>query len=392
MIIGKTVILSLLILAVLVIRAVFQKKISPVIVYALWLLVAVRVFWPGMIVTSPFSIMNTSLWQNVGNVISKEESRQSKEYKMQQYQEYLEKLKRRSAELEQGAAEMEQRPETGQQQRIEQSFSGSEAYEIFKHKSGENLTFFEKMRFFAVRIWSAGMIILTVVFIRRNLILYGYLKKTRKKFQEVYVGKRKITVFLSGNELPSPCLFGVFPAIYIPERCICAGENAGNGFCELTAEGKERLSFILEHELTHYRHGDFIWSLVRILCLIYVWYNPLVWLAAGLSARDSELACDRGCVKRLGKEKRIAYGEALLAMIISVREGGALLCHATMMTSDGKFMKKRIEKIVENRENSMIAAAAVMILSFFLILTLFCAGTVFMGAADEGSRTANTAF
>ena len=62
----------------------------------------------------------------------------------------------------------------------------------------------------------------------------------------------------------------------------------------------QALSFILRHELTHYRHLDHIWSILRGIALAVHWWNPLVWLAVVYSRRDGELACDEGALKRLG--------------------------------------------------------------------------------------------
>ena len=68
--------------------------------------------------------------------------------------------------------------------------------------------------------------------------------------------------------------------------------------------------YALAHELTHYRHLDHIWSLVRLVCLALWWFHPLVWAAAWLSRRDGELACDEGVLERLGSEHRLPYGRA----------------------------------------------------------------------------------
>ena len=80
--------------------------------------------------------------------------------------------------------------------------------------------------------------------------------------------------------LPSPCLYGFpRPAVYLTPAA--AGEP-------------ELLGHVLRHELTHRRHGDHIWAVLRAAALALHWYNPLVWLAAVLSRRDGELACDEG--------------------------------------------------------------------------------------------------
>lgn len=45
----KTIVSTVLILAVMAVRAVFQKKVNPIFIYALWLAVAVRLLMPGML-------------------------------------------------------------------------------------------------------------------------------------------------------------------------------------------------------------------------------------------------------------------------------------------------------------------------------------------------------
>lgn len=354
-IIEKTVISSGLILAVMIIRALFQRKVSPAVIYALWIIVAIRLLLPGTFGVSALSVKNTELWKAGQEALLKENSRQREEEKERKYQEYLKQVT---------AGRIRQEPEP----------SGAGETEYLLGERQMVPTFFGKLLLWTARLWMTGMAFFSVIFFKRNFALYGYLRRTGTKLKEVSVGKRRISVYTAGDSLPSPCLFGLFPKIYIPERCF--GEEGE----------KERIDFILEHELTHYRHGDFLWSLIRILCLIVAWYNPLVWIAARLSVRDGELACDRGCIKRLGREKRSAYGKALLAMFAPVKEREILPWHATMMTTGGKFVKKRIERIAGDGKNSRFAAALVV------ILMIFCAGSAFTGAEQTEERTANTAF
>ena len=100
--------------------------------------------------------------------------------------------------------------------------------------------------------------------------------------------------------IETPCMFGLFaPAIYVT-RDIMGNETM--------------LSHVLAHETTHYRHRDHIWSALRSLCLIIHWYNPLVWIAALLSRRDAELACDEDTIRSIGEEMRIEYGRTLIGL------------------------------------------------------------------------------
>lgn len=389
----KIIVSSLLIIGILIIRAVFQKKISPIFIYAIWLLAALRLLMPGMLPFSPISVMNTRLWNMGSALITEEENRQDMEYKRQMYQEYYEKKLAdayekevklddtgEKGELSIAKSEEEVATTAGIVKELstdigmgtEKNVRETEDYYILQlQRPG---TFFGRIRQAARMIWVMGMLVIALSFLWQNLSFYRYLRSTRRKIAESDVGGRKLPVFQAGDKLTSPCLFGLYPAIYIPEGSI-------------DVKNTEQLGFALEHELTHYRHGDHVWALVRILCLIINWYNPLAWVAAKLSLRDGELACDAGCIRRLGEEKRCAYGEALLAAIGQSREREGVLKTATMMTAGGKFMKRRMENIAIKRKNSVIALALMMV---SLLLVAGCTYTGGTKLEESRSDTAET--
>ena len=79
-------------------------------------------------------------------------------------------------------------------------------------------------------------------------------------------------------------------------------------------------------------------------------------------------------------------------MIIPAKEQKGLFWHSAMTNTDGKFIKKRIEEIAENRKSSAVAVAAVM------ILAVLCTGIFFTGSGNgermargEEERTTDTA-
>lgn len=135
----KIIVSSLLILGVLVIRFVFQKKVNPICIYILWLPAAIRLLMPGMPVDSPFSIMHTKAWERGSALLAEENDRQKTEYKEKQYQKYLEKVYAQSESS--GESEKEAESETFH-------------YELKWQLSG---VFFERIRQIAVIIWLVGM-------------------------------------------------------------------------------------------------------------------------------------------------------------------------------------------------------------------------------------------
>ena len=206
-------------------------------------------------------------------------------------------------------------------------------------------------------IWSVGAGLTGAAILLSNLRFSLRLKKRREPV--VWTGGQcpplqdfPIPVYTAAH-LPSPCLFGVFfPAVYLTPGA---------------AEDAATLRHVLAHELTHYAHRDHLWSLLRCLALALHWYNPLVWLAVGMSKGDGELACDEGAVARLGEEERIPYGRTLVDMVAarSPRPGDLLSC-STAMTGGKKSITQRVSALVKKPETvkaALFAVVAVMALS-----------------------------
>ena len=71
---------------------------------------------------------------------------------------------------------------------------------------------------------------------------------------------------------------------------------------------------VLLHELLHLRYGD-VWAGVGIsLMRCLHWCNPLVWYCCGRMRNDCEALCDQRVLERLEGEARREYGVILLSM------------------------------------------------------------------------------
>jgi len=133
-------------------------------------------------------------------------------------------------------------------------------------------------------VWLGGMAAMALTLTGTNLRLYIRLRRSRRELTR----EGRMPVYVT-EAVDTPCLFGlVRPAVYLTP------EAAGD---DVTRQHS------VAHELTHLRHGDHVWSLLRCVCLAVHWYDPLVWWAAVLSRRDAELACDDATIRRLGEEQ-----------------------------------------------------------------------------------------
>ena len=203
-------------------------------------------------------------------------------------------------------------------------------------------------------LWIAGIAVTGTWFLATNLRFAAALRRSRR---ETGLVCGKLTVYVSPL-VDTPCLFGlVRPAVYVTESAL---------------RDDTVLRHILAHEETHYRHGDHLWAVLRGVCLALHWYNPLVWLAAALSRRDAELACDEGALHRLGEEQRTAYGETLIALTCG-HQKGELLLTATTMTGSKKSLRERITLIAKRPKMALYALTAA------LLVVCVAAGCTFTG-------------
>ena len=131
------------------------------------------------------------------------------------------------------------------------------------------------------------------------------------------------------DPLPSACLVGVIrPYIALP----------------LTAAPQEAVH-VLTHEICHYKGRDHWFSVLRLVCCVIHWFNPLVWLAAFMSRTDGELACDSRVVRPLSTEDRLNYSNTLV-LAASKRYAPGVGVLATGMTMTGKKLQNRVRNIL----------------------------------------------
>ena len=195
----------------------------------------------------------------------------------------------------------------------------------------------------AQTIWLCGSIATGCWFVIVNMRFYHMLMRSRKQIDS----SRKLLVYqVSG--LSSPCLFGIIhPAIYLKEE---------------TSLQDEQLLMILQHEICHYQHKDHIWSVMRSLCIIIWWWNPLVWAAAVASKRDCEMACDEGTLETIGWEKKFLYAKTLVDAVSDKKTFGMIA--ASTMVSGKSDTERRLRMMLNKKKTktaSVVLAAGLML-------------------------------
>lgn len=335
--IERVVSTTIFLILILLLRAVFYKRVSRRVCYAMWLVVGIHLLASFGEFSNSFQILNViykaAAVQNGSDGAWNDAQGNKKEKDDQEDQAfvYQERSQRDSADdTDQNLTspiailDTDQGSDRQAREQMTKIMWGKELW-----AEGTWLK----------RIWLAGCIICVVVFAGSDLHFAKRLQKNRKLLETDRKFRRLtrcgyLPVYQT-EEISIPCLFGVVrPAIYLPDTQI----------------EPEKCDHVLIHEYTHYRHGDPIWAVFRCICVSLYWYHPLVWLAAFLSGRDSEFACDEGVIRTYDVKERKAYGETLILFGTGGRDSMRLLTGASGINGGDRELKKRITLIAEQRK------------------------------------------
>ena len=289
---------SALILAVLLVRAIFKNRVPKRMVYALWLVVLVKLCLPGTLVSLP--------------ILPAEETAAP----VQRVE-----LPAQTAPVVLQPAQAVVQPQVSAQQPVSPAQEAAEP-------AAKPLT---AMQIFQI-IWAGGSALLGLWLLGTWLVFAIRLHKSRR-----FLSKRGGTRIYVSSAVKSPCLAGLVPAVYLTEDVLQTDST----------------ELILRHELTHLRHLDFLWSLCRTAAVIVYWWNPFIWLAAICSKRDAELACDEAVAAGLSDAQRLAYARTILAQ--APRRAAAL-------SLAGPPVRERILFLTKKQRTSVLCAILALLL------------------------------
>ena len=289
---------SALILAVLLVRAIFKNRVPKRMVYALWLVVLVKLCLPGTLVSLP--------------ILPAEETAAP----VQRVE-----LPAQTAPVVLQPAQAVVQPQVSAQQPVSPAQEAAEP-------AAKPLTTIQILQI----VWAVGSALLGLWLLSTWLVFTIRLHKSRR-----FLGRQGRTRIYVSSAVKSPCLAGLIPAVYL------TGDVLQTDEAEL----------ILSHELTHLCHLDFLWSFCRAAAVSVYWWNPFIWLAAICSKRDAELACDEAVAAGLSDAQRLVYARAILAQ--TPRKAAAL-------SLAGPPVKERILFLTKKQRTSALCVILAVLL------------------------------
>lgn len=129
----------------------------------------------------------------------------------------------------------------------------------------------------------------------------------------------------------------------------------------------QELRYILRHELCHLKRRDMLLKLVLLAANAMHWFNPVVYLMLRQADEDIELACDSAATDGLELPDRAAYSRTLLAAVqSSVRALPATTCFGGTV----ERLKRRITNVLGAQKKRGLGVVALVLA---LTLTAGCA-------------------
>lgn len=259
------IIISILILLILVLRALFLQKLPKRIFCILWFVVVIRLILPSQ---ASFDI-GVSLWSDLSNFFMSDRS---------------------GNVLVQPTA-------------VQSNYAAN---------GGNNYAFSyapmnDQIQTNIYSVWLIVFIIIILIFMIsyiRTLIRFRFSIPCKNSYIDQWLSrhtlKRKINLRIS-DQVSTPLTFGVFhPTIMLP--------------CSLDLKDTLHLDFVLAHEYCHIKRLDSLWKILLTVALSIHWFNPLVWIMFFWANRDIEIACDEKVINTIGCDMRGSYAKSLIEM------------------------------------------------------------------------------
>lgn len=190
-------------------------------------------------------------------------------------------------------------------------------------------------------IWLFVSIVLMLWLFYTNFLLHRRLNNSQRAvpasinviFEECKqrMGINRDIKIIVQETIESPAIFGVItPKILISPKTL-----------ELN---NRELSYILMHELAHYKRKDLLTNYLLLGLQVIHWFNPVIWYCFRMIRRDMEIAADDKVlsVLKYGEEKE--YGKALLTVLESFNTS-RFLPKLIGMVDDNRNIKRRINII-----------------------------------------------
>lgn len=228
-------------------------------------------------------------------------------------------------------------------------------------------------------IWLSGVILLIAYHVIRHyrflmmvnrwgeevtdLHMLAILEQMRAKVKVSRQIMLKVCPFIT-----SPMMTGVFkPMILLPSKVHSAYD----------------LSFILNHELVHYKRRDLWYKGLVVFTTALHWFNPMVYIMAKAIATQCEISCDAEVIKDGQIRERRQYSEAIIGVIKNQSRLNTIF--SSNFYGGMKDLKKRIFSIMDTgSKKAGTLVLCIVVLGTATVNTIFAKDIITPPSREHG--------
>lgn len=181
-----------------------------------------------------------------------------------------------------------------------------------------------------------------------NKKIRNWLEEKNKKF--IF---RKIEIY-TNKKVVYPVTYGVFrPKIVLPVSLI----------------EDDDILLILEHEFTHIKRWDILYTYIVNLTFCIHFFNPIVWLMCSKIQEDIEILCDDTTIKRIGENKLVDYMKMMIKLYLGehLKHNKNVSVSLNMSSTKERMLLMKVNNKLNLR--SMIAISLLIALSLTSFLS-----------------------
>ena len=356
-----TLLASAMIGVILLIKALWGKRMQPMLATMLWLMVLVRLLLPIML-PSPYHLDQVQL-----PPITKSEARPVISDHVGETPSYQPVDTPRQSHT----VALEDTP------RVAKDKPAMEAK--------PSIDFTVVLYPMIIMLWALGAIIVlgiggvrTWIFHRKVARCKGTMNPRLRAllhYHQARLGLRQRVKVITSSYLTSPMAFGVVkPTILIPSHYLSLED--------------EKLSLMMLHELTHIKRGDMLKNYLWFIARAIHWFNPMVWLAYQSYRDDVELACDRMVLKSHDGDDPTVYCQSLVDV---VRYATQPIAPSVLAFCESQSnLKRRIKTMIKPNKDHKVVTMLTVMMAIIMVVSCFttaCQPTPQKAVVDDKNKS-----
>lgn len=178
------------------------------------------------------------------------------------------------------------------------------------------------------------------------------------------MGVSKDILIIEADQVKSVGILGFFnPRILFPEGLISKLDD-------------DNLRYVFLHELSHLKRKDIMTNWVISILTAFHWFNPIVWYGFYKMREDSEICCDSLVMTYLRKDEAINYGYTIIKLAENLSRKSIMPVSASIAGNKSQT-KRRISMIkMFSKYPYKLSVTAILIIALSVTIA-------FVGAKDN---------